>query len=397
MITLLLGCAGPLGPGGWGVFRYFAEVEGEPPMGILAPYSDRAGNVYVVEGNRDEAYNTLYVGHARGGWSGGCSAHEGSFGVHGFVGRSETRAWLWSGDALVELDGGTGGCRSVLNTDPISGTDVAFKAVLPAVRSTPSRTTLVAWVQGVTDPLPYVAVVDLDQRSWWSIDRFPLEDAEDLVVLGTGAEADGTRGWVLLAYTAGGARQVEAWTFDEDGLALNRIPVDLDLAELGEHAVVGSLVPSDGGFVAGLLTDGRVVAFDAQAGGTLSVDGFEPYGVQADGGALWVTGMADELPVIAPLRAGSGLGEAQAWDAAIDAAATLSRGVEVRDERITPHGKQVWSEARSAIGPWPLVSPWPLDPYAIGETGWVVAGPAYETGLGPVTAVAWAPVGVSFP
>jgi hypothetical protein len=393
LVALLAGCEPSLPEGEWGTFRYFGEVQGEPPMTLLAPFSDRSGNVYVVQGARSEATNAVWVAHARGGWSGGCSAHAGSFGEHGFVGRAEEEAWLWSGDLLVRVDGTTGGCGKVLSTDPTTGAALTFRAVLPAVRSTPSRTSLVAWVQSATDELPYVVTVDLDEENYRSVEPFPEPQAEDVVVLGTGALDDGTRGWVLFAYTVAGDRRVEAWAFDEDGRRAEVVRVEVEV-DLPEFSVLGSLQVADNGVVAGLLEDGRVVAFDSGDGGVFEVTDMDPAGVTAWDGKLYVLGTVDGEAAFAPLQ--GGLQSARSWTAAREAAAALVGTLQVRDERVTPHAKARWDEVRSALGPAPLVSEWPLDPYAVGVTGWLVAGPGYETGLGPWTAVAFAPVGVAF-
>jgi hypothetical protein len=44
-----------------------------------------------------------------------------------------------------------------------------------------------------------------------------------------------------------------------------------------------------------------------------------------------------------------------------------------------------------------LITPWPLDGYTRWSTGWLVAGPDFASGVEPVTAVAFAPVGLQLP
>ncbi len=50
----------------------------------------------------------------------------------------------------------------------------------------------------------------------------------------------------------------------------------------------------------------------------------------------------------------------------------------------------------TAIGTWPLMTPHPIDTYALQTTGWLVAGPTFES-TQLRTAVAFAPVGVTVP
>ena len=153
------GCkSGLLDAGEWGAFRYFAELEGEVPMRLVPPISDRDGNVYVLyEDNVGDS--VVYTGQFLGGWSTGCQPHElplddeadGKTSLHGFMGASDDRAWFWAGDALVEVDGSTGQCTQVLDSDPLTVTDLQFVAAVPWVHETPSRRTMVGIVRGVSD------------------------------------------------------------------------------------------------------------------------------------------------------------------------------------------------------------------------------------------------------
>ena len=56
-----------------------------------------------------------------------------------------------------------------------------------------------------------------------------------------------------------------------------------------------------------------------------------------------------------------------------------------------------WKSPTTAIGSWPFLSPFPLDQYAQDTTGWIIAGPSFESTSQVRTSVAFAPVGVSVP
>ena len=43
------------------------------------------------------------------------------------MGASDNRAWFWAGDALVEVDGTTGQCTQVLDTDPLLLPTLSYK------------------------------------------------------------------------------------------------------------------------------------------------------------------------------------------------------------------------------------------------------------------------------
>ena len=393
--ALLSGCAAELAPGEWGTFRYFGEIRGESPMRLIPPITDREGNIYVLYGDRDRAENAVYVGSSLGGWSGGCQAHRGTFGIHGFVGRATDRVWFWSGDALAVADGGTGSCREVLSTDPVTGTTLTFLAVAPQVYETPSRTRLLAMVRGATDDIPYYVRIDLDEESYLDPKPFSPADAQDITVLGAGADPVTREGIFVVSYTSGG-RQVAAQFVDEGGNLTRSSSIQLDGVP-DAYSIQGFVQVSDAGLAAALLTDGSLLIFNDQSGGLKPVVGFDPVGIVRWDGELYVTGVQGNQPVAAKLDGNGSLGTVNRWTTAETAAGALAGGVNVVDERSNPSRNASWAESRSAIGEWPFISSHPLDVYTTTSTGWLVAGPGYSVTTEPVTAVAFAPVGFAIP
>ena len=71
-VVLLGGCIQYLGPGEIGTGRYFWEIEGDDPLPVLPPISDRDGNVYILAGSLNQPDVEVFVGHAGGGGSAGC-------------------------------------------------------------------------------------------------------------------------------------------------------------------------------------------------------------------------------------------------------------------------------------------------------------------------------------
>jgi hypothetical protein len=398
LFLALSGCVSPLSEGEWGTFRYFGEIRGEPPMRLLPPRTDRDGNVYVLFGDTEGGEDSVvYTGTAAGDWSSGCTAHRGSEGLRGFVGQSEDRAWYWSGDALVEVDGVTGSCGELLKQDPVSLTELTFEGVIPRVDETPSRRYLAALVQGSVDPLPYHVLIDLDQGTYSDATQFSPNDASDIVVLGTGAFQSAPGGAMVLAYTQSGDTVFEVLFIGRDGSPSDRFVVDLDSDLAIEGAIQGFLQSTSGGLWAGLLSDGSLLLFDENSGATKAVGNMDPIGVQAWGGDLFLTGLADGTPAIAPILSNGTLDSAVTWESPIEAQAELDKGIKVRDERHSPTRRSSWNDAQSAISSMPLLSSHPIDVYTLDSTGWLVAGPGYETGVEPYSSVAFAPVGVELP
>jgi hypothetical protein len=295
----------------------------------------------------------------------------------------------------VEVDGRTGACQEVLSSDPVTSTTVEFRAVIPFVRQTSARSTLLALVQGVTDASPTHTVVDLDQGTYGDFRAFEPTDASDISVIGVGADHAQQRGYMVVQYTQSGSSMFEALVLDHTGDELFR--VSLPSGEvLEEFAVVGELSVSETGLVAGVLGDGRVLVFNNDTGAIVSSDFFEPVGVQARGGRLWLTGLDGSDPIIAPIEESMEIGTPQAWQSAASLSSRINDGVIVLDERRDPSAQVHWKDAASALSSHPLLTPYPLDLHTIETTGWMLAGPYFES-INIYTSVAFTPVGVSFP
>ena len=220
-LSAAVGCeSGLLQSGEWGTLRYFGELTGVPlskidddsadqiPLSLIPPVSDRDGNVYVLYEDPD-GDSVVYVGNARRGWSPGCQAYENDLphtdasvtNIHGFLGTSEDAAWFWAGDALVEVSGTTGQCHQILDTDPLTVTDLRFVAAVPYIHDTPARRTMTAWVQGINDAYlrnpPFQVVVDLDLGRYVAYDEFQPTDASCVDVLGVGSNAARQEGAIV--------------------------------------------------------------------------------------------------------------------------------------------------------------------------------------------------------
>ncbi len=396
LLFLTVGCGEPLAPGQWGTFRYFGQIPGEGSLRLLPPLSDRDGDVYVVYGARDRTDTTVYVGHHLGGWSGGCASHRGAFGVHGLIGRATDRAWIWSGDGLFAVSGVTGDCHEILANDPVSGTTLLFRAVVPWVDETPSHTTALALIQGATDRDPYHAVIDLDQDVYTNLEPFDPSDAEDLIVLGTGGSATLRRGVIVVAYRSGGGWRTEAIFLEPDGAIDARTTLSVE-GDLTEFMILGFAQAADSGLWAAALDDGRLLVFNEEGGGTHGISGMTLGGLVVHDGDLWVTGTADGDAAVAHVDDDGHIDAPEAWLTAEAADDVLRGGIDVLDERSDPSVTRPWDSARSAMAPTTLVTPHPLDVYTLGSTGWLARGPGYDTGIEGMTAVAFAPVGLDVP
>lgn len=393
----LAACVDYLDAGEFGVMRYFGEVRGAAPMRLLPPISDRDGNAYVLYGAPSLAEAAVFVGHPGGSWSAECTLHKGdNRGVHGWVGRSEGRAWYWSGDALVEVTGEDGSCKAILDHDPGTAADVRFLAVIPWVHETPSRRTVVGVVQSPSDPVPYHAVIDLDLGRYTDLEPFQPTTARQVEVLGVGAQRDRGIGVYVVKYLDGQSVKVDAVFVDRTGRVTAR--ASLGGAEgLTQDAVLGELAVSPRGRVVGLLDTGDLLVFDPGGGGVRSTNGFAAAGVHERGGVLWLVGTADGRPVLARLGDDGSIGAAQTWTASQRAADRLRGQVTVLDDRQDPRVYLRWTDPRSAIGPFPFVSPYAPHDYAQDTSLWLVAGPSFDAGAEPRTSVAMAPLGISYP
>jgi len=254
---------------------------------------------------------------------------------------------------------------------------------------------MLAMVQGITDPVPYHTVVDLDQRLYGDLRTFEPPSAKDIKVIGVGADRLNQRGYIAVQYTLDGAAMFEVLVLDHSGDELFRIRLDGgDL--LDEFAIQGELSISETGLVAGLVSDGRLLVFNTSTGRLFDYETFEPMGVQSWGGTLWLTGMEGSQPLIAPIEDTLEIGIPQNWGSAYNLAKKINEGVVVLDERTDPSRQEHWQDSVSAFADHPLLTPHPLDMHTTASTGWLVAGPYYES-VNTYTSVAFAPVGVSFP
>jgi len=113
-------------------------------------------------------------------------------------------------------------------------------------------------------------------------------------------------------------------------------------------------------------------------------------------GILWVTGIAEGRPVAGKVLSSGEIAQVIRWKSAERAAANLQGTIAILDERYSPAEPVTWDNPITAIGSWPFMSPHPLDTYAIETTGWLIAGPSFES-IQTRTAVAFGPVGITVP
>ena len=424
------GCkSGTLESGEWGKLRYFGELVGvaplldtdddlQLPLVLIPPVSDRDGNVYVLH-QRTTNDSAVYVGQALGGWSRGCPPGEeplphtvaGDAYVHGFLGTADSTAWFWAGDALVQVSGDTGECKQVLDKDPLTLTDLRVVAALPYIHETPARRTLNAWVQGANDAesrsAPTQVVVDLDLRRYVTYSPFEPTDATCIDVLGVGGNSTEAEGIVVLAYNLDDVRVAEARTLNHLGVTTQRIPLEIGSTEpflcnerspedTPEPKILGQIQASDAGMYAGLLSNGQLLSFHAGGGSAKDLPNFDVQGMVKENGVLWVTGTAEGRPVAGEVGRSGDISEIIRWESSERAAANLQGTVEILDERYSPAEPMDWSNPITAIGTWPFMTPHPLDRYAIETTGWLIAGPSFES-IQVRTALAFGPVGMTVP
>jgi hypothetical protein len=392
------GCVDYLDPGELGTPRYFGDVRGAAPVRMLPPISDRDGNAYVLYGSRDQFEVLTFVGHPGGGWSSDCGLHKSDArGLHGWIGRSQDRAWYWSGDALVELLGEDGTCEAVLDREPTTGAEVRFLGVVPWVKETPSRRTVVALADTPSSAVPYTLLIDLDTHQSITEERFDPPTARELVVLGTGASPARGEGVMVVKYLDGDVVRVEARFVDAAGRTTARAPLT-GADDLPVDAVLGELAVHGSGLVVGLLITGDLLVFDHGSGGVRGAPGgLATAGVHAHEGELWLVGVAGGQPALSRVDASGSFGSLEPWTASARAASALEGDLTVLDDRTDPRYYTSWRDPRSAIGAFPLLSPFTPHAYASGTTLWLVAGPSFDAGGEPRTAVALVPVGLSYP
>ena len=342
-------------------FRFIGLSARETPVTVFPPISDRVGNVYSLFGRVGlPQVGGVVVSHVAGGSSQNCALTKGDrYGAHGFAGFSDDRIWYWAGDALVSVTSG-GGCDRVLNVDPQTSADLLFRAVMPFVRVTSTRHTLVALVQNPSDTLPFSALVDLDRALMTNVSVIPGNGT--VQVLGVGAEENGDDHVTLLARTTGSAVPVmEALFYDDEANLTARVTVQG--LPPPEYGVLGNLRTNDKGTVVGLTSLGNLVVFDRSGGGTVEIDAsITPVGVHRWNDALYLVGTSGTRPVILPLDDAGHPGAPIPWQASENAAQNLLGAIDLRDDRSFPARDVTWTNVTSAIGSSPFLSefsPWP--------------------------------------
>jgi hypothetical protein len=391
------GCTETLEPGSYGRLRYLGNVRGATPLTLLPPLTDREGNAYVLFGDLALPNETqLFIGQIDGGWSSeGCDITFGTdFGVHGFVGRAQDRAWYWSGGALVRASAPTGKCTRILELDPSSAARLSFVAVVPDVRDTPSRTTTLAWIQAPTDPRPFEVVVDLNSDNYTSITELRPLSATEVEVLGVGANPETHEGVVVARYREGEAIRVRAFFYDHLGDRVDEVSIS-GLDTLPAYGIRGYLMASELGLYAGLDVEGQVLVLDKSGGRRVGVSGMVPAGVHRWGGQLYLVGEEGGRPRVAAIDDDGDISSPSTWDTSLDAG-NLGGSVEVVDDRSLPSRTVDWSNPRTAMGPFPFVHAHSPDPYADDTTTWLIAGPSFSTAGEDRTAIAFGPVGITY-
>lgn len=392
---LLFSCTPPLESGEWGQIRYFGEIGGEVPMRLLPPITDRNGNVYVAYGDRVRSDTAVWVGRNSGGWNNACKVHRGEFGVHGFIGRSDDEAWLWTGDAMVHIWGNSGTCHELLDQDPVTGTLLRWQGVAPWVRDSPSRKTTVGIVRAAAEEQVYVALLDLNRELMVNLQALQPAGLSDLKIIGTGADPENNELLFVLAYDFEGKTIHEALIFNSDAEQLRRITLDLDTSP-DAYAIVGFFQSTGGGAWAGVREDGGLILISKTAGYDVMPE-FQAVGLLKTDTELFVTGFAGDSVVAAKVSNNSALNGAQNWRDPEISANSLNGSISVLDERNSPLTRSRWEEPQNAIGFMPLLSAHPIDAYTLGSTGWLVAGPSYSGPAEDITAVGFAPLGWSSP
>lgn len=399
------GCLEYLEPGDLGQFRYLGDYVAEEEFLFPRPVADRNGSIYALMGSPDLAQTEATVGYpSGGGWRGRCSVHQNvDRGLHGWLDTTVDRAWYWSGDAIAEVNGTTSDCRQILSRDPNSQSQLAFKAVIPQVKWTPSRRTMVGLVQAPSDPVPFQVVIDLDIRRYSRFEEFVPRNADNVVSLGVGGDESTEAGFMVVRYEIGDSDtedpdvRVEARFLNANAEVTDIVAVSgLDAFE--EDAMTGYMQIGTAGWAAGVLSDGSVLLFDRSNARHITDTGpLEPVGVHLWDGTAWVVGMANGRPSIAAVNAQGRLDSPVVWAASERLADSLRTNVVVQDDRFTPIRTLTWANPEPAFGSFPLVVPNAPWAYATDTSLLMVAGPSYTSGGQTFVSLAAGPVGLSYP
>jgi hypothetical protein len=252
-------------------------------------------------------------------------------------------------------------------------------------------------IQAFTDPLPFVAVIDLDRNIYTDIEEFEPDNATEVTVLGTGGNLNDNEGVFIVRYLVGETVRSEARFIDYAGTEIETVRLD-GLENLPSYGIVGFAQSNDEGLYAFLDTEGFVTTFDKSGSQRMGVGGMIPIGIHRWQGDLYLVGQTDSgRPRLAPIQDDGDIGDVQTWDSAEMAADNLGSKISVIDDRSLPSRDVTWRNPRTAIGTNFFVSPHSLDHYAEDTTTWLVAGPSFGEGSGNVRrAIAWVPVGISY-
>jgi hypothetical protein len=147
----------------------------------------------------------------------------------------------------------------------------------------------------------------------------------------------------------------------------------------------------------GLTNEGRLLIVDGGGGRFRNVEGMTAVGVHSWEDRVYVVGTADGRAVVSRIDESGAQGDVLAWEASRTFAGNLDGTVVVSDDRSLPAREVEWKRPRSALGAAPFVSPFSLDANATGVTLWLLAGPDFESGGEPFTALALVSVGVEYP
>ncbi|GAC1351275.1 MAG: hypothetical protein NVSMB1_02720 [Polyangiales bacterium] len=390
-------CLDTPAPGSWGKFRYAGNVKGAVPLNLLPPISDRNGGIYEMAGALTVPDVDGFIGPFGSSWAHCGNRTRGDrFGLHGWVGFSQDKSYIWSGDGIYLLAAGLPNsfCGEVLGGDPTSGSQLIYRAVIPYVREAPSSTTLVALVQSPSDPTPFWAKINLNVTKVTDFIPFMPGSAREVVVIGTGADGESGNGFVLVQYKVANEVHVEARFLDANANQYASTP--LNAGALEEYGVVGYLQSNGNGLVAGLLKSGKLLVFDTSGGALVNLPGMKPAGLHRWNGNLWAVGTWAGRPVISSLDDRGNPSPPVVWAASEAAAARLTSTITVIDDRSLPSRAVGWN-ATNAAGPFPFVTAFSPHPYGTDTALGTVAGPSYDVGGAKFTAFAIAPVGITYP
>jgi hypothetical protein len=291
-----------------------------------------------------------------------------------------------------------GDCRQLLDRDPVTRASLFFKAVIPWVRVTPTARTMVAMVQSPTDPVPFLVVIDLDIARYDRFFEFEPRGAQQVEVLGVGADPSTDSGFVVVKYALGEQIRAEARFVDRNARVTDIVNLPVPPLDLyTEDAIPGFLQKNDAGWVAGVLDDGFVLVFDRNRGAVRDPGNLEAIGVHRWEGETFVVGLANGRPALSRVNDDGTLASPRVWEAAEATARALRGQIVIQDDRFQPHRTLRWSNPGPAFGPFPFLYPHSPHRYTESTSLLSIAGPDYMVAGETFTAVAVGPVGLSYP